>query len=527
MKRTGTILCIMMLVCVALIVARTGKAQPLPQIAILPDEYFTSNEVETVIGTNFYNNSVVRIDLLLPNGQTVEGVASANTDTYGNFSTQFTAPDQNGNGYVKAVCKDQIISRIVYFIGSSSPEVLNVTVSPSTLYTNITSHITVIAPSLVDRNWILIITTVTPSNRDITMYEVLHVGKYEFDYLFGEKGVWLLNVSVEGTPYVNKQYLEVLEGNIPPPILNITWDIQHTGNRYSISIYDTGLLIRNGTVKVTYPNNAIDVIPIPADGVVVFTANITGKYRLSYVNQGREYKSDFTYIPQILINATQFDDNGKTTITVSIDGTPAPDTVTVSVSGAETGIVTLSGGTGEYTARTIGSYTFTVTYAGTQKTISIAYTETYSINDFMAVQSGDYIVITGTVIGDKSHKGVSGVTVQIQCPDQEYADTLTSGSDGTFSGQIPLKNKGSYFSGKSVAVKYIAGGKTQTVNVKVTPDFWGDWLWLVVIVAGLFLFALWWSGRLSQWSGNRIPPPKRLAFGGKGEEDMEDMGMGW
>lgn len=536
---------LIMVVCAGL----TNVSANAPSVVISPDTIFGKGETQTVSGYDFTPNSTCRIDLLLPDASVVQGVVTANVNVNGSFQVTFVSPDKNGDGYLKAVDGDDVVSVLVHFEGTPyADEELLVSLAPNSLLAGQTSVITVTASFLEDANYVIDFAVTTPLNQDYTEFYVLHKGKLQFSYEFELEGYYFFNISVESTPYYYTQLLEVKEnpngdGGNPttPQTGNISWEISHVGTDYTVQLWREGYgYITNGSIIVKYPDGSSSTSFVK-NGVYEIKATAMGTYTLKYISQGKQYSTTFDYRITVSFTGTSFNSVSKTTLKLLVDGEYPTDSIDVNVSMQEEDYVidtvTLDDGIGTYTATDVGDYVFEVNYMGITKTITKTYSDTYEVSEVNAVIQGNQIYVSGLVLGTKTQSAGDNVMVQVSVPSQgNYKQTVSTISDGSFEAIIDIVDKGSVFTGMDVTIKasivsgmgsYTSISSYKSVTIKVSHDILGEYgAWILLLIVILIAVA-YKTGFLSKMTRNKIHPPKKTMNIGGRPTTSSNPNMGW
>jgi len=532
-----SILTLMMVLCAGLVV----KANYTPMVTILPDKNLEKGETVTVKGTNFPINTTVRIDLLLPDSTPADGIAYATVDDNGTFLASFICPDKNGDGYVKITDGTIMLSVLVTFKGSYMPnQQIQVSMNPSTILSDESSHITVMASFLENENYVTDILFVNPIGEDSTSYYVLHKGKLELDFLFKLVGYYWMNISIENTPYYYAQYIDVRQnpnddddggGNTN---FNVTFEVTSTGNEFDVMLWKEGSgYISGGNVTVKSPDGKTKSVPI-VDSVAVVTATSMGTYTIKYISNGKQFSTTFSYHVTITFTSSNFDSEGKTDLRLLVDGNAPTGTIDVNVTGAVDTVISLDNGETTYTATVVGDYTFQVSYMGLSKSVRETYDDTYSISTLDTQIIGDTIYVTGMVLGDKTQSAGESKQVQISVPTQDsYKTIVTTEVDGSFEAYVNIVNKGGIPSGMDVQVKaniyqsFGSSASIKTATVHVGHDIFGEFgVWFFLIGLGIFAL-LWYTGCLYKWSKQKwFAPPKKILAGGRSKSSSGD-DTGW
>ena len=144
-------------------------------------------------------NLSVQIDLILPDANRINGVANGKTNSNGQFSLTFVAPDKSGDGYVVAVINTtQSFSTLVKFTGLKTDSLV-VTLLPAQPKTNATIRMDVVNEDLKDKNYVIVLKTTNPQNEISTSYYVLHDGICAIEKVYAVAGTYTFNVSIDGT----------------------------------------------------------------------------------------------------------------------------------------------------------------------------------------------------------------------------------------------------------------------------------------------------------------------------------------
>jgi len=515
------------------------KADDTATVSILPDTHIKKGETVTVKGTHFPINSSARIDLLLPDATTVEGIALGAVNINGTFITTFTCPDKNGDGFVKVVDGGVVISVLVNFEGTVVPnQQLQVSMYPNMLLSNQSSHISVMGNWLASQNYVADVLIVNPLGDDYTSYYVLHKGKLELDYTFTMAGYYWLNISIETTPYYYSEYIEVRQnpngGGGGGEGTNVTFEVTSTGNVFDIMLWkESSGYITSGNVSVKSPDGKVTSVPI-TNSVAEITASSMGTYTVKYITNGKQFSTTFSYRVTISFTSTNFDSNGKTNLRVLVDGSAPTGSIDVNVTGAVDTVISLDNGEAIYTATIVGDYTFQIYYMSVSKTTKETYDDTYSISTLDAQITGNQIYITGLVLGEKTQSAGSSLQVQISVQSQgNYKALVTTSMDGSFEAYVDIVDKGGIPSGLDVRVKASmyqvfgsAGSKTTTVHVG--HDILGEYGWVIALLSFLIILLLWYKGYIYKWSGQKFgAPPKKILSGGGAGRAKSDVELGW
>lgn len=493
-----------------------------PTVNISGGNILKAGEIKYVNGTGFVNNTTVSVDLIIPSGVIVNGVANTMTDQNGDFSTTFTVPDYNGQGYVKVMCGADVISTLVDFRGTLSYD-LQVDY-PDKVYTNQSTRFKLLQPALNDKNWVVICKVTNPDMEITESYSVLHEGVSIVYLTFDMTGEHVVKFDIDGAKSNWTRTININQGGASQDggndsdVANITWTVTNIDNSYTVSVFAEGVgYIGSGVIRVIKPDSTIVDVPIVSSTASI-TADNKGTYQMQFTYNNNLFTKEFTYSPTITISSTSFSNAGITTITATINGEIPSDTLTVSVtSDAGQSSLTLLDGVGTYTANEVGTYTFTLTYRGATATTTSTYSETYSVRDFRVLQSDDmdYLSITGKVIGDNSNAGKSNARVIITIDEIGYSAEAKTTSSGSFSIYVPLSSsdKGGILGGATVTVGYEYGESQDSQSITLHNNWIKD-LWLLWIVI-VFLIALYAKEKGIIYKYLHVLPPR----GSRGEDD--------
>lgn len=479
-----------------------------PSITILPDKNFAPNEKETVKGNEFPANGTAKIDLIMPSGSTMEGVAYAQIDGNGTFTATFTAPNTNGDGYVRASSGTVVVSELVHFTGSGAGD-LTISV-PASIYTNDTTIITIASTTLTEQNYIIDLTVTNPSNSETTKYFVLHNGLVYADWVFTEVGTHKINALVEGVNTTAKTTVNVRAGNggggTGGTGGNITWITTKSGKNLIIML-DTGTsFIETGSITVISPSGNVSKIAI-TDGVATLPLTEAGAYILRYTStSGQTTSKTYTYSPSVSISASVSTTTGKISITIYVDNSYASGNVRItnSVSGTED-YASLTNGRATYTPSESGVYRIIYSYAGKEYSRTVTWSDTPTIDQFDAWISGDKVVLSGMISGKYSGEAMSGVRVTLTTPSGKIQ--TTTDSSGEFEETFDASRQGRYFSRTTLTFKATVGTESKKTSVDIEKDFWADWWWGVLLLLVLGFAYIYKTGLLYKWTKGAMGVP--------------------
>ncbi len=466
-----------------------------PTIEILPDKILNPNEEVLVVGKNWTPNSTVRIDLILPSGTAIEGVTSAITDENGTFQATFTAPNQYGEGYIRAVQGDLVVSEQVFFNGGMQGYELDISWSPQPVYTNETIEFTVEADFLASKNYVLDV-IVFHVNKEEIYYEVLHNG-YAVVYLeFNEAGKYYITFKVEETVYNKTVEVDVFwnpntggGGGGGEEKANATWSVSVDKGVAKVMVMVNNELV-NGVLTVISPSGSMAVYQV-VGGIATFKLDEAGTYIFQFKDNatGTVFTYQYEYEPKVDFSVSDFVD-GEAEIELKVDGEYYADMVTVEVEtpSGKIDTVTLTDGKGSYEAEEEGSYTFTVELFGKQYSAIQTFTDTPKIENLVVYQSSDldYLIVMGTVVGEVSGKPLYGRTVKVSSYDlsMAYGRTATTDEDGSFVIRIPLTAEDR---GKTVSITVQVGSAKETATAMLNSKIEDSIGWIVLAVIFVFI----------------------------------------
>jgi hypothetical protein len=493
-----------------------------PAITIEPDTTFSPNEIVTVSGSGLAANTSVYIDLILPNGAVVPSVAQGMTDASGVFEITFTSPDKAGDGYVKVVAGSYTQSILVVFAGTTV-QTLVVTVSPYEPKTNQTFRISIKSTTLISKNYVIILRVTDSEGRIQETYHVLHEGGCSIDRSYAVKGDYIINASVDGMGVWVRETITLTQGSTilddddddgtTNQTLNITWTVNKNGAEYSIYVFVIGVgYLTAENLKLMKPSGSIDDLPM-VNGVASFTATSKGDYEVQLVKNGRLYTNTITHNPTARLTISSFSDSGTAQVSFTIDGEYPEEGVSVEILGEDTDTeytLLLTNGQGTFSAGQPEPYHFSVDYQGTTATANAEWRDNYLIEGLSAIQTSSYdaIIVSGTMSGEKSGRGIPNTLVKITINDLGYTGTVKTDTNGGFrlTISLPASERGGIVGGATYQVDAKYGTSVSALaSVHVEHDFWGEYgFW---VLGGLLLMTvfLYFTGILTWLSKGRIP----------------------
>jgi hypothetical protein len=531
MKATSILMAIAILASTLVALPQTAIAGT-PSVVITPDTEFQPNEVETVSGSSFDANQSVQINLILPDGSQINGVAHGTVGVDGKFGLTFVSPDRSGDGYVVVVVNGTAsFSTLVKFKGFSA-NALQLTIYPSQPTTNKTTTIEVINNELASKNYVVILQTTTPSAENTYSYHVLHNGICNIDKIFLIAGTYVFNVSIDGTTVGKRATVSILQAtpddddddDDTPYTGNITWTIDKAENVYAIQLSnDAGQVITSGIIKAKYPDSSEHNLNI-ISGSATLTASASGTYELTYTLNSVAHTKSISYTPNIRFTVSTFSSTGDASITLTVDGKTPTDSISINVLGDNSGeidTVEIFNGQGTFSTNVPDTYTFTLDYGGQTIQKYSTYQDIYIINGLTASQSADKstLTVSGSLVGQRSGRGIGNTLVKITVDYIGYTNSVRTGTDGTFRATISLakENRGAIFGGALIDVKAQYGtDEASMTQVKITHNFWGEYGFTIAVGIIVLIGILWAMGILTTLSGGRIPKPFEGGGGGGG-----------
>ena len=448
-----------------------------PQITILPDTILNPNEQELVVGTGWSPNGTVRIDLIMPDGSTLEGVVSGQVNASGGFKLSFTAPNQYGYGYVRAVEGSLEVSKQVFFNGYTGGGELTITWTPTTIYTNETVEFSVEASFLSSRNYVLDATVFYP-NMEVIYYAVLHNGIGIVDMSFNKAGVYYVKFSVEETPYNKTVQIQVQQGQAPSTgNYTITVTPAQGSLKGTILVLDGNGNPVSGVMKIINPDGTMQVVSI-MNGYGNMNFVSVGNYILQFKDNrtGKTATKSYNYEPKITMQISQFNSNAEATFTLYINNIPytGDATATLTEPDGTTTVLQITNGQGVIKASDSGTYSISVNVLGENIQGSATFQDTPEIDNIQIYQSSNTLIITGYIYGHISGKPLPNqkVTVESWTLVSGYGSATTDNT-GFFTIRIPLSSSdngeqmitisvGSTQIQKSVYIQGVSGGSDNT-----------------------------------------------------------------
>ena len=462
----------------------TVSAQ-VPQVS-LSDTTLSPSEKITVYGQDFNPNTTVRIDLYLPSGVTIEGVAYNITDMNGTFTTSFITPDSPaGYGYVKVISENITVSKSVYFIGSGNYQIsVNF---PDKVYLNETTEITVEAPFLKDKNYVTDITITRPDSSELTLYYVLHNGYCTFSTVFKDKGTYKFFIQIENTPYNTTSEITVTEERettppepTPPQTQNTTefsWHISNNINIFWVSVSVDNTTVMNGNLYLYRPDGKRETLKIE-NGMASFTADKVGVYEVQYIYGKRIVRKQIGFNPKLSLT-TDVSDEGMVSIHFRVDNQPYTVKATIYRKMTKIKDITCQDGEGTYNLPESDSYMVKVKLFNMTATSSFTYREDPTFSDVYVDADKDTLWIGGTLVGKYTGKPIKDRSVRIEINGMRGME-VTTDSDGKFLTSINIPEDEL---GRTIYVSLSSGDSTVTKSVKTEKDFWSAyWIYIVVIV---------------------------------------------
>lgn len=510
-----------------------------PSIQILPDEYFAPNEQETVKGTGFTGNATAQIDLILPSGTTLEGVAYASVSPTGAFTAMFNAPNNNGDGYVRATDGVFIVTKLVHYTGVGSGD-LSISV-PSSVYANLNTTITITSTTLTKKNYIVDLTVSDPQNTETTKYFVLHSGVVYATWKFLVVGNHIVRAMVEDVNITDTDVVNVLKGSGGGGVgggggggggggtQNITWIVQKSGSSVLIMLDDGVDYVQSGSITVISPSMNQTRIAL-SDGIATFTLTESGTYQFRFTGtDGYTTSKTYTYNPSVSLTASVSSTTGRITITVSVDGSAGSGSVEITkVADGTSDTATLSAGQTTYIPDETGSYAVYYTYLGKKYSKQVTWSDQPTMDTFYASLNQGQVTLSGVVIGKYTQKPMEGTTVTLLSSAMQKITTATD-ENGEFSEVVDVSGMGAYFSKTTLQFTAQAGSTKKTASVSIEKNFFADY-WVVLAFIGLIIiFVFYRYGFLHKASGGKMGVPggmgKRQPFGAKpGKSFMNPMG---
>jgi|GEM_PF-4874014 len=483
---------VMATIFIALILASLGqgivKAQ-IPEVE-LSETTISPNDTVYVYGSGFDPNTTVRIDIYLPSGTTLEGVAYNETDENGTFNASFIAPDSPaGSGYVKVVSGNLTISKYVFFEGSVEYRI-DVEI-PDEIYANEYTNITVEAP-FMNGNKIVDITLIQPDSSILTLYYVLHEGYANMPIKFKWEGTYHLFLQIEDTPYNYTDDLYVHrstdngdddgddDNDIPtPPTETVKWMISNSLNNYRVSIMIGNETMMSGEIYLYTPIGDSQTLQIE-HGVATFIADSIGTYSIQFIKDKKLYERSVIFNPNLDLK-TDVDETGLITILFTADGQPLSANAKIYENGIKKASVSLENGVGTYSLPESGSYTIKVFMYNKSAISTISYQEEPVIDNIYLDYSDGTLWIMGTVLGKYSDNPIEDRTVSLEITGIGTVYAHTDGM-GKFMESVPIPVEKQ---GQTIYVSATIGDYQKTLSIKTDKDFihaYGLWILLLALI---------------------------------------------
>lgn len=475
-----------------LMIATLGQVTAQTPAVTLSEITINPDDTVYVYGTDFDTNTTVRIDLYLPTGIIIEGVAYTTTDQNGSFNTSFKAPDTpEGSGYVKAISGNLTVSKYVYFKGSVLYN-LEVTI-PDNVYVNEYTNITVNAPFLTG-NHIIDITLTQPDSSILNLYYVLHDGYSNIPIKFAWEGTYHLFLSVEDTPYnytaditvqkntqagnTNQQSQQNTENTTTE---SVKFSVSNNLNIYRISVTSGNETVLSGEIYLYRPDGKSETLKIE-HGIATFIADKTGSYEVQFIKDKRLYTKTISFNPTVKLK-TDVGSTGIMSMDFTVDGSETTANAVIYRGESKLTTVLLVNGIGTYTLPKSGSYTIKASIYNKTAISTIDYQEEPTIENIYATVDHDTLWITGTVIGRYSGSPIEDKTISIQVSGigTIYARTDNSGKFMETT-TIPSDRLG-----QTIYISASVGNYQKTLSVKTEKDFWGAYGIYIFLIAILLL----------------------------------------
>ena len=487
------------MVLIALTIATVGQVSAqIPEVT-LSETTINPNDTVYIDGSGFDPNNTVRIDLYLPTGTILEGVAYNETDMNGTFEASFKAPDTpTGSGYIKIVSGNMTISKYVYFVGSTQYK-LDVSI-PDKIYSDNYANITLKAP-FISGNHIVNVTLTQPDSSILSLFYVLHDGYSNMQMFLKWEGTYHLYLSIGGTPYNYTTDFTVVkkptsEGqnnttNPNPPAKNqttenIKWMISNSLNNYIVSITIGNETVLSGNIYLYTPDGKSQSLAIE-HGVAKFTADRTGIYNIQFIKDKTLYSKSISFNPSVSLK-TNVDETGIMSITFTVDNEPISVSATIYEGTLKKSTIELINGVGTYTLPESGTFTIKANIFNKTAVNTVTYQESPVINQAYAYFDNGQVFIVGSVTGKYSGKPIAdkAVSVEVSGIGTIYAHTDERGKFMN-SIAIPSDNQG-----QTVYVTASVGNYQKTLSVKTEKDFWGAYgVWIVLLI--LVLIGIAWK----------------------------------
>lgn len=512
---SATIVCLMLVIGMLMPIqacALSGARPLAPSISITPDEYLAPNEQETVKGSEFTVNATAQIDLIMPSGATMVGVAYASTSATGAFTALFTAPNANGDGYVRASSGAVIVSKLVHFTGVGTGD-LSISL-PSTVYSGINATITITSTTLIKQNYIVDVTVVDPQNMESTKFFVLHSGVVYVTWKFNMVGNHILKATVETVNISDMKTVNVQKGSGGGGgggggggTSNITWIITRSGTNLMIMLDDGVDFVQTGYITVISPTMNQTKISL-INGIATYILSESGSYQFRYTGtDGLTTAKIYSYSPSVSLTATVSSTTGKITISVIVDGQSASGSVEIlKVADGTSETQTLSGGQCTYMPDETGSYVVSYTYMNKKYSKSVTWTDTAQIDTFFVDINGNSATLSGVIIGKISQKPMNGVTVMLTASFMQKVTTLTD-TNGEFIETVVIGEQGVYFSKTTLAFTAQVGVSKKTATLSVEKNFIGDYWWILMFGIIVIIFVIYKYGFLHKATGGKMGIP--------------------
>ena len=516
MKWKNVVITLMLAVMVLLPSALTATGSTVPEVSLSTTE-IAPNQNISVDGTGFPSNQTVRIDLYLPSNIEVKGVSYAITDMNGTFNTTFIAPDsQEGYGYVEAISENISISKYVHFKGNVKDDLQ--IVLPDKIYAQNNTAITVKAPFLKDKNYILDVSISRPDSSQMTLYYVLHDGYCTFTREFQYIGEYSMYFSVEGTSYNNTTAFNVVSvkpENPNYPTQNTTntiptqWSVSANLNTFWISLNIYNTTVMSGNFYLYTPTGERKTIEIK-NGVAGFTASTIGNYEVQYIYEKKIYKTQISFSPKLSLS-TQVADDGLLTVKFSLNGKPYSVNATIYENAKKIDTIQCPDGVGTYNLPSSDSYSVKVSVFGNIATSNFNYEEQSKLTNLYTQADGNTLWIAGIVVGQYSGKELADRTVKI---DITGIGTIYAKSDeyGKFTKSVTIPDNQL---GNTIYIDVSSGNYQQTLSAKTEQNFWGEYGIYIVVIILLILAITYKLGYFDKYLKKGGGGATRRAFQGR------------